>query len=122
MKKILVVDDDPVALASLNHLLCERYELAFCISGREALEAIKKVNPDLVLTDVSMPEMSGLQLCEKIKNDPDTTHIPVVTISAHCSDTKRIDEAKAAGVAACLDKPATQDDLVSTIEGLLSPG
>ncbi len=80
---ILVVDDVPTNIDILVGLLNERYKVKAARSGEKALEIVRSANPpDLILLDVVMPSMTGYQVCERLKNDPDTATIPVIFITS----------------------------------------
>ncbi|ABI75394.1 putative diguanylate cyclase/response regulator [Hyphomonas neptunium ATCC 15444] len=75
---ILVVDDEISNIEIINAILEDQYEVCFAISGAQALETMRELQPDLVLLDVLMPEMDGFEVCKRIKNDPDLVDIPVI--------------------------------------------
>jgi CheY-like chemotaxis protein len=80
---ILVVDDNRENLELLEAYLEDidcRTIAAY--DGPEALEIIKKDKPDLILLDIMMPKMSGFEVCRRVKNDPATTHIPIIMVTA----------------------------------------
>ncbi|MBN8620958.1 MAG: pyridoxal-phosphate dependent enzyme [Anaerolineae bacterium] len=81
---ILVVDDNPSDRRLIRKLLqrYKRYRIHEAASGREALSLIRDHQPDLVISDLTMPEMDGFTLLETLRNDPATAHIPVVVVSA----------------------------------------
>ncbi|MEB3283378.1 MAG: response regulator [Lyngbya sp.] len=80
--EILVIDDTPENLQLLVNLLKRvGYQVRAYTSGNLALEGIKKLTPDLILLDIMMPEISGYQVCEKLKSDPETQEIPIIFIS-----------------------------------------
>lgn len=81
---ILCVDDEPSNLALLRQTLKDSYHLVFALNGPEALEAMEKHHPDLVLLDVDMPDMSGYEVCRRIKAMPATENTPVIFVTA-CS-------------------------------------
>ena len=81
-KRILIVDDEPNNLQLLRQILKEDYSLAFAKNGIEALAAVEKHLPDLVLLDIMMPEMDGYETCERLKKHPATADIPVIFITA----------------------------------------
>ena len=80
--RILVVDDEPNNLQLMQQTLQGQYQLAFANSGAKALEAVKKLFPDLILLDIMMPGMDGYEVCRQLKVDEKTKDIPVVFISA----------------------------------------
>jgi len=81
--KILVVDDIPENVKVIAHMLKGMgFAITFAKSGYEALESLKSNPPNLVLLDISMPGMDGYEVCERIKNDPETEDIPVIFVTA----------------------------------------
>ncbi len=86
-KKILAVDDERhiVRLVQIN-LQKAGYEVVTATNGREALEQVGKEKPDLVVMDVMMPEMDGLEALEKMKADPEMAEIPVIMLTAKAQD------------------------------------
>jgi len=83
MKQILVVDDEPHILEGLRHLLrTPERQIAVAGSAKEALILIAKHLPDLLITDVMMPEMSGLDLVSELRADARTRHLPVIILTA----------------------------------------
>ena len=80
--KILVVDDEPRNLQLLRQILKDDYDLVFAKSGEDALKNIETNLPDLVLCDVMMPGLSGFEVCERMKADARTQHVPVIFVSA----------------------------------------
>jgi len=80
--RILLVDDEPTNLRILRHILQDHYTLSFAKSGEAALELIAKEKIDLILLDVMMPNMTGLEVCQKLKNNSATQEIPVIFVTA----------------------------------------
>ncbi|MCM0082131.1 diguanylate cyclase [Geomonas sp. Red32] len=78
---ILVVDDMPVNIAILTEALENDYHICFATNGREALELAERLLPDLILLDVLMPDLSGLEVCEELKEDPLLKEIPVIFLT-----------------------------------------
>ena len=119
---VLVVDDDPSVRELLRvllqgHILGSRYRVHTVADGRAALAAAQAEPPALVLTDLGLPEMHGLELCQRLKADPRTADIPVVAISG----LEMRAEATAAGCAAFLHKPVRLADLRTVVERFLTP-
>ncbi|MEI8658556.1 response regulator [Vibrio sp. Hal054] len=79
---ILVVDDTPENIDILVGILGDDYKLKVAIEGKKALEVAHKSQPDLILLDVMMPNMNGYEVCQQLKKDPITTHIPVIFVTA----------------------------------------
>ncbi len=84
MQKILIVDDDPniVLLVQMALVKEGQYEIITANNGIEAIEAIKKDKPDLILLDLMMPGMDGFEVCKQIKQNDETRFIPVIMITA----------------------------------------
>ena len=80
--KILIVEDNPELLDILYELFSPMYNTLKADNGREALEIIKRDKPDLVVSDILMPYMTGVELCSAIKSDIDLCHIPIVLLTA----------------------------------------
>lgn len=81
--RILLVDDEPSNLRVLRQVLqAARYRLSFARSGQDALNLVDKEAVDLILLDIMMPEMTGLEVCERLKKNPKTAHIPVIFVTA----------------------------------------
>ncbi len=80
--RILVVDDEPTNLQLMMQILNDRYQLAFAANGIKALEIAQKMETDLILLDIMMPDMDGYEVCRKLKGDEKTKHIPVIFVTA----------------------------------------
>ncbi|MEA1968041.1 MAG: response regulator [Thermodesulfobacteriota bacterium] len=80
--RILVVDDESNNRKLMQQILKNKYQLAFAVNGKQALEITKKVKPDLILLDIMMPEMNGYEACQKLKADAATVNIPVIFTTA----------------------------------------
>lgn len=82
MVNIAIVEDDPlIARLYQKAFIFERYEAQIAGNGREGLELIRQKKPTLVLLDIMMPEMNGLEVLDKLKSDPETKNIPVVILT-----------------------------------------
>ena len=89
--KILVVDDTPTNVKLLAGVLTGHgYEVVTAPSGRDALERVRKDQPDLVLLDVVMPEMSGYEVCQKLRDNPATAMLPVIMVTALDPSEERV--------------------------------
>lgn len=117
--RILIVDDTPSNVKVLSAKLAqEYYEVIAADSGRAALKAVEGDAPDLVLLDVMMPGMNGFDVCEKIKQNPKTTHIPVVMITALSGREERV-RGLEAGADDFLTKPVNDTTLFTRIRSLV---
>lgn len=107
--KILIVDDNAVNLTVIKGILSERYKVYPVDSGAMALKFLVKQLPDLILLDIEMPEMSGIELIRIIKEDPKLTDIPVIFLTAHNSAESEADAFRL-GAADYIRKPV--DDVI----------
>ncbi len=116
--KILVVDDDG-SIRRIIRLDLEKsgYEVYTVYNGREALELLNKVEPDLIISDITMPEMSGFELYERLSKE--NRIIPFIFLTAYDSPEKKIKSLKL-GVDAYLTKPFSKEELLARIDSLLS--
>ncbi|WP_020210769.1 response regulator [Gilvimarinus chinensis] len=80
--RVLIVDDEPVNLKVMQGVLADHYRLIFAKSGQVALELVAKEPPKLILLDVMMPGMSGIEVCQELKKNPATRSIPVIFVTA----------------------------------------
>ena len=117
--RILAVDDSADVLQFLHRVLGDRYELWTAPDGAQGWESLLKHRHDLVISDVMMPGMSGLELCHRVKSEPDLQEIPVILLTARSGVEHRI-EAHAVGADKYLSKPFNAGELRAAIEGLLA--
>lgn len=107
----LVVDDSRLARLTLTRLLEKRQiQVEKATSAREALECLKTARPDIILMDVTMPDIDGLEATRMITSNPETSSIPVVMCTAEDSDDARV-KAEQCGATAFLTKPAGDENL-----------
>jgi DNA-binding response OmpR family regulator len=84
---IVVVDDDAGIRESVKDLMAlENWECAVAGTGEEGLELVESLNPQLVVTDIQLPDMSGYQLCQSLKRAPSSRHVPVVMITGRFTE------------------------------------
>ncbi|WP_107877291.1 two-component system response regulator [Pseudoduganella sp. UC29_71] len=95
---ILAVDDESTNLQLLRQILQDRYSLLFAKDGPRALELAAKEQPDLILLDVMMPDMTGYEVCRRLKADPATEAIPVIFVTALTDITDEVDGFEAGAV------------------------
>lgn len=116
--EILVVDDNADMREYLQSLLGWRFQVAMAENGRQALEQVARSRPDLVLTDVMMPEMDGLALIAALRENPATQGIPVIMLSARAGEEARI-EGIDSGADDYLSKPFSARELMARVEAQL---
>jgi CheY-like chemotaxis protein/AraC-like DNA-binding protein/two-component sensor histidine kinase len=116
---VLLVDDDPEILSLLNDMLSPLYNLCFAKNGVEALHIIEKQTIDLIISDIMMPEMDGVELCCKIRDHFDTSHLPLILLTAKAEIEDRI-KGLQAGADSYIPKPFHPDHLKVRIDKLLT--
>ncbi len=120
-KKILIVEDNDLNLKLFRDLLgANGYETFETKEGIEAIALTRSIMPDLIVMDIQLPEISGLEITKKIKADGDIRHIPVIAVTAFAmkDDENRI---LAAGCEAYLSKPIAIDAFLDTVRRFLEP-
>lgn len=117
--RILIVDDTET-MRLYEHMLLsgQGYELDMAENGLDALEKIKANRPDLVLLDIMMPQMNGIECCRQIKSDDETREIKVVMVTTK-SEYEKVKEAFAAGCDDYVTKPINRVELLSKLKELL---
>lgn len=121
LKTILIVEDNDLNLKLFRDLLgANGFRTVETKEGIEAIALTRHVQPDLIIMDIQLPEISGLDVTRKIKADPAIRHIPVVAVTAFAmkEDEQKIMDA---GCEAYLSKPIAIDDFLATIEQFLAP-
>ncbi len=117
-RKILLADDSVTIQKVVELTFAETdYQVVAVGSGTELLERLPQERPDLVLCDVVMPDISGYEICQRLKSDPATLHIPVVLLTGTFEPFDR-DRALAAGCDAIVTKPFEARALIATVEEL----
>jgi signal transduction histidine kinase/ligand-binding sensor domain-containing protein/DNA-binding response OmpR family regulator len=116
---ILVVEDHPQIRAFLFSQLSDAYRVLTAVDGKDGWEKALSEMPDVILSDVLMPEMSGFELCGMIKNDRRTSHIPVILLTALSEREKRM-EGLHTGADAYLNKPFHTPELYLRINNILA--
>lgn len=115
---ILCVDDEPVNLTIMEELLQEQYQLDTTTSGEGCLQQVAVQKPDLILLDVNMPKVDGLETCRCLRRDPETSDIPVIFISALASHAELMAGYEAGGDD-YITKPFSEDILQKKIDVVL---
>ena len=115
---ILCVDDEPINVTIMEEILAEQYQIECVSSGQACLELIEQRRPDLVLLDVNMPDMDGLETCEILRNSAATSDVPVIFVSALATETELLAGYQAGGDD-YITKPFSEDILQRKIEIVL---
>ena len=113
--KVMVVDDDPQVLALIQNLL-EPWEikLATLEDPRQFWDILTEFSPDLLILDLKMPHLNGIELCQVVRNDPRWKELPVLFLTAHVEDNI-VDEIFAVGADDCVSKSIVGQQLVTRI-------
>ena len=117
--RVLIADDNMANVELLEAYLagCD-YEIAIAVDGAEALEMAESFKPNLILLDIMMPKLSGFEVCEALKNNPQTRGIMILMVTA-LTDLGDIERAVAAGCDDYLSKPVNKAELLKRVENLL---
>lgn len=116
--RILLVEDNEELRKSMSRMLAAHFQVQEAANGQDAWERVEKEGTDLVVTDVMMPGIDGLELCKRLKGTFETAHIPVILITARISDNERV-EGYEAGADGYICKPLKMSVLVAKINNLL---
>ncbi|MEP4484198.1 MAG: response regulator [Halioglobus sp.] len=106
LSRLLVVDDEPANIQILSGILQEHYILIAATNGKKALELAKAQHPDLILLDMMMPEMDGVEVCKALKSDEQTKDIPVIFVTG-ATDVENEERGLAAGAVDYIFKPVS---------------
>lgn len=118
--KVLLVDDDVQILRSLRvYLELENYQVETASDGKEALEKIQEVKPEIVVLDIMMPEMDGFEVLEKMKQDKSMKGVPVIMLTAKGQDVDVV-KGYEMGALSYMTKPFNLNELVENIELVLN--
>jgi len=118
--KVLVADDEIHILHVISLKLRNAgYEVLTAQDGREALDLAQMEIPDLIITDFQMPFLSGLELCQRLKQNPATRHIPAIMLTAR-GFALDPDEMTATGITTCINKPFGPRELLRIVNEKLS--
>jgi signal transduction histidine kinase/ligand-binding sensor domain-containing protein/DNA-binding response OmpR family regulator len=116
--RVLIIEDNADVRKYIIDEINRDYKVVEAENGKEGLEIAKKQNFDLIVSDIMMPEMDGLELCEKIKTDLNTSHIPVILLTARTSDDYRLKGLKL-GADDYVFKPFNATVLCARIQNLI---
>ena len=116
--EILIIDDNSDIRTYLRSVLSQKYNVSEASDGKRGLELVRRTVPDIVLSDIMMPVMDGLEFCEQLKTDKAISHIPVILLTARNLDEQRA-EGYEHGADAYIAKPFSLRLLLSRIENLI---
>ena len=116
--KVMIIEDDEEIRQYVCKELSANFHMDSCTNGKDALQKILQQVPDLVISDVMMPEMDGITLCKKIKQNVNINHIPVVLLSAKTTEEDTV-EGLSTGADAYITKPFSMEVLRQTVQNLI---
>jgi len=117
---VLAVEDDPIGITVLRHVLQRRLKNVDCVSsGREALDAVARRHYDLILMDLQMPDINGLEAAAQIRRMNGYRDVPILALTASCSDQVR-EQCRAIGMQAFLSKPIDANELWTAVSRYLN--
>ncbi len=117
--KILIADDNPTNVELLEVYLADLdCDTAIAVDGRDTLDKVAQFQPDLILLDIMMPKLSGFEVCKQIKDDPKTSDIMVLMVTA-LNESGDIERAVAAGCDDFLSKPVNKLELLKRVDNML---
>ena len=118
--RVLVVDDSATARAALETMLRDRCEIFMAVDGSAGVALAQQVQPHLVLMDVMMPKMGGLEACRALRVSPTTEHTPVILVTSQGEEW----DVEAGYTSGCTDyvtKPVDRIELLAKVESWLAP-
>ncbi|HCY77413.1 MAG TPA: hypothetical protein DHV28_15965 [Ignavibacteriales bacterium] len=118
LKTVMIVEDSEDVRTYLNELLKDNYDILLADNGKNGLNAALEFLPDIILSDVMMPEMDGIEFCKRIKTDWRTSHIPVILLTAKASNANKI-EGLETGADDYITKPFSSRELSVRIKNIL---
>jgi putative two-component system response regulator len=104
--RVLIVDDEPGNIKILSNVLAQDYALSVATNGKQALEIARVQSPDIILLDMVMPEMDGIEVCEALRASETTKDIPVIFVTS-MSDTANEERGLDAGAVDYISKPVS---------------
>lgn len=117
--KILIIDDEPDNFDVIDALLdSQGYELSYVSNGQEALELLVDFQPDVILLDVMMPQMNGIEFCQQFKSNVQWKHIPIIMVTA-LNSKEDLSEGIAVGADDFISKPVNGTELRSRVKSML---
>ncbi len=119
MATILVVEDTPSEQALITEMLRDSgYQVVLASNGQDALSQLEKVTPDVVVTDLVMPGMSGLELCRNLKRNPNTKNLPILACTSKNQELDKLWGMKQ-GIDVYITKPYTKEEMLRALRSVI---
>lgn len=120
LKKVLIIEDDPSFLRAVSHILeKEGYDVTVASNGMTGLRMAKEDKPDLLILDVMLPGIDGFEICNRLRNEPETVKLPIIMLSAKGQETDKTTGLKV-GANNYLTKPVDRTVLLEKVTALLA--
>lgn len=116
---VLIVEDNVEIQSLIHNLLIDRFNVELANNGEEGLQKALQIQPDIIISDIMMPDLSGDEMCEKLKRNISTSHIPIIILTALSSDEDRVLVYKS-GADAYITKPFSSETLIARIENIFN--
>jgi signal transduction histidine kinase/DNA-binding response OmpR family regulator/ligand-binding sensor domain-containing protein len=116
---IVVVEDDSSLRSYMEQRLSEQYNVYTAVNGNEGIAKAEKIFPQVVITDIMMPEADGFEVCRKLRSNIKTSHIPIIVLSALGKNTENKIKALESGANVFIDKPFDMDYLLQQVDNLI---
>ena len=116
---VLAIDDDSIQLSVYKEILTPTYDLRVVNSASEAMHYLNNYDAEIILLDITMPNISGFEFLKDIRNIPSYTNVPIIIVSGN-NDREFLDQAKKSSAFAVMSKPVAPDGLQKMIEKALS--
>lgn len=121
-KSVLIIEDEPFIIEALSFLLeREGFQLSAYSDGEGCVDFIKKIKPDLIILDMMLPNISGMQILENLRNSTEFSNLPVLMLTAK-GQTKDRQAAENAGASLFMTKPFSNDEIIANVHKLLQTG
>jgi len=117
-KQILLIEDNHDVAFYIKQILKEKYQVDHLLNGKEGLKEAMKTVPDLIISDIMMPDMDGIEMTRKLKDNINTSHIPVILLTAKATEQDKL-EGLQAGALAYLTKPFNEEELTIRMKTIL---
>ena len=118
LPKLLLIEDNPDVVTYLKTCLDDQYQIDIAYNGRIGIEKALETIPDIIISDVMMPEIGGYEVCDTLKNDERTSHIPIIMLTAKADLDSKIAGLKR-GADAYLSKPFDKEELLIRLKGMV---
>jgi two-component system, chemotaxis family, chemotaxis protein CheY len=117
--KVLIVEDNADSREMLSFILrYEGYKVVTASDGSEGISQVKNARPDLIISDLEMPNLDGIEMVKTLRHLPEAERVPILILSAY--DSESLDQAIQEGATQAMRKPFEVDSLVETVKGLLN--